>query len=311
MNRKPFITVLIIAYNRREFIKRAIGSVLSQTLDREEYEVIVIKNYRDELIDKYMDENNIKNIYSEKETLGGKLADGSLSSKGEVICFLEDDDIFFSNKLEEVFKKFKEDEDLVYLHNRCKIVDDKNNFIKLGGDSIDFNLSSISIRKSTIYFDLVNKLTIGLDSFIFFNALDSGKLISETEKLLTVYMFHQSSSVFKGTYEDAIIFNYSTAKEFVDNINKFLQSVRTQNVRAHLLSWRVKFVLNCNIFGSLGNIDVKEDVKLSQVMKFLFSKYQNNLSFKSRAIKILEYYAPNRIKNMIEFKRFKSGQRPT
>jgi glycosyltransferase involved in cell wall biosynthesis len=45
VNRKPYISVIITAHNRKEFLKEAIQSALNQTLERSNYEILVIKNF--------------------------------------------------------------------------------------------------------------------------------------------------------------------------------------------------------------------------------------------------------------------------
>ena len=51
---KPFISVIVTAYNRKEFLLQAVSSALRQTLPREYYEVIVVKNFEDEEIDRQL-----------------------------------------------------------------------------------------------------------------------------------------------------------------------------------------------------------------------------------------------------------------
>jgi Glycosyl transferase family 2. len=50
---KPFISVIITAFNRDTFLKDAIESALKQTLDKKVYEVIVVKNFDWEFDDVY------------------------------------------------------------------------------------------------------------------------------------------------------------------------------------------------------------------------------------------------------------------
>jgi len=42
----PFISVIITAHNRRELLLEAVNSALNQTLPKDEYEIIVVKNSR-------------------------------------------------------------------------------------------------------------------------------------------------------------------------------------------------------------------------------------------------------------------------
>ncbi|MEM3858607.1 MAG: glycosyltransferase [Candidatus Micrarchaeaceae archaeon] len=60
--KKLYISVIITAYDRRDFIRDAIQSALNQALEKSLYELIVIKNFYDENIDKFIEKSNIKNI---------------------------------------------------------------------------------------------------------------------------------------------------------------------------------------------------------------------------------------------------------
>ncbi len=57
----PFISVIITAYNRKEFILEALQSAVNQTLKRDKYEIICIKNFKDAKIDRYIKDNGIIN----------------------------------------------------------------------------------------------------------------------------------------------------------------------------------------------------------------------------------------------------------
>jgi len=48
---KPFISIVVIAYNRREFIKDALKSIINSVAIKDNYELIVIKNFKDEYAD--------------------------------------------------------------------------------------------------------------------------------------------------------------------------------------------------------------------------------------------------------------------
>ena len=92
-NNLPYISVIITAYNIKEFLLNAIKSVLKQTLEKKYYEIIVIKNFLDKDIDDLIDEKKIKHILMEG-TLGEFLYKGISEANGEIISFLDDDDLF-------------------------------------------------------------------------------------------------------------------------------------------------------------------------------------------------------------------------
>ena len=62
-DRLPYISVIITAYNRKEFLLNAIKSAINQTLDKKYYEIIVIKNFEDKNIDEFIDNHNIQKIF--------------------------------------------------------------------------------------------------------------------------------------------------------------------------------------------------------------------------------------------------------
>ena len=71
--KKPFISVIITAYNRREFIRDAVNSVINSALPDDEYEIIVIKNFRDEYVDNIVEKTGGKSIITDIVSIGLRL----------------------------------------------------------------------------------------------------------------------------------------------------------------------------------------------------------------------------------------------
>ena len=82
----PYISVIITAYNRKEFLLNAIKSAVNQTLDKKYYEIIAIKNYKDDTIGNYIQDNKIISIITNTKSLGGKLVEALNIAKGNVIA---------------------------------------------------------------------------------------------------------------------------------------------------------------------------------------------------------------------------------
>ena len=70
---KPYISVIITAYNRKKYLLGAVRSALNQTLPKDLYEVIVVKNFRDEIIDRQLGKWGVADLYSDDVSVGGKL----------------------------------------------------------------------------------------------------------------------------------------------------------------------------------------------------------------------------------------------
>lgn len=111
------VSVIVTEYNKRGFLKGAVLSVLNQSLDKDKYEVIVVKNYEDEELDKWLRTNNVRVLIVDDKSLGGKIKIGLEESTGEIVSLLEDDDLFHPRKLEYLYKIFSVDKDLGYVKN--------------------------------------------------------------------------------------------------------------------------------------------------------------------------------------------------
>ena len=69
---EPFITVIVADHDRRIFLSLALHSLESQSLPRDRFEVIVVKNYEDQAIDNLIRRIGGRNIVTEEDNLGGK-----------------------------------------------------------------------------------------------------------------------------------------------------------------------------------------------------------------------------------------------
>jgi glycosyltransferase involved in cell wall biosynthesis len=212
------ISVIIIAYNRKKYILDAIKSSLNQTLSNDKYEIIVIKNFKDDLIDKFIKENNIINIYSDEKTLSGKIVNAVKIAKGDVISFLEDDDEFNNEKLRKVYEVFKKYNSIpLYYYNNRSLINEYGKTIKslkflrykgvpvsdlkfipsktagLMKNLPSFNNSSISISRTILneHLSELSLLSTPLtDLFMLAAALASQASVIIDNALLTKYRLH-------------------------------------------------------------------------------------------------------------------------
>jgi len=252
---KPYISVIIIAYNRKKYILDAIKSVINQTLSKDKYEIIVIKNFKDDKIDDFINKNNIKNLYSLNEGLGAKIVEALNYSHGEIISFLEDDDLFLNNKLEYVYTTFKQNPLVCFVRNEIiktriiKITKTNINYsINLEKDLKKFyiqrlntlskiyrliekfganvNISSISIRKNE-YIKFISKISQSnflLDTWFFVLPFffHNDAILAFIHRPLSVWRIHTSASNI-GEYsglEEFINKNTENAKKSYNEIIK-------------------------------------------------------------------------------------------
>lgn len=96
----PFISVVVPAYNQAQFLPDALESILAQTyLD---YEIIVVNDgSTDEtaqVIDQY--KSQVRVIWQENQGLAGARNTGIEAASGEIIAFLDSDDIWLPTYLD-------------------------------------------------------------------------------------------------------------------------------------------------------------------------------------------------------------------
>lgn len=103
------VSVIIPTYKRAEMLSRAIDSVLVQTYKNIQV-VVVDDNNPDtewrkktsDIMKKYYDDVRVKYICHEKNMNGSVARNtGIANATGEIICFLDDDDWFYPNKVEQ------------------------------------------------------------------------------------------------------------------------------------------------------------------------------------------------------------------
>lgn len=219
----PFVSVIITAYRRKEFLKEALKSALDQDLDRKQYEIIVTKDFVDEEVDRLIVENGLVELRHEGVPIGRMLADAVAVCKGEVIAFLDDDDMWSKERLSRINDIFQQNTELKFYHNGQIFVDAAGKEIetlpgwnpvlpmehigelmfasgrmshcdsfKLVNLNISFNKSSMAIRKQVLEENLftLKQLVAAADDFLFLSALNSrGEMLADNRKL-TKYRFH-------------------------------------------------------------------------------------------------------------------------
>jgi len=109
MNSAPSCSVIIATYNRDHLIGRAVRSVLAQTYD--DFELIVVDDASvddtEEVVASYCDD---RIVYVRREENGGPSAawnTGIRQARGKYVSFLDDDDEYHPEFLEETHRRFE------------------------------------------------------------------------------------------------------------------------------------------------------------------------------------------------------------
>ena len=129
MRYKPQVSVIISTYNRLEFLKKSIQSVLSQTFQN--FEIIIIDDHSSERIFSQLIElkklDDRINILRTKYNSGNNVAKnlGIYEADGEYIAILDDDDIALSHRLATQIKVFQNDSRIGVVGSQIKYLTDE------------------------------------------------------------------------------------------------------------------------------------------------------------------------------------------
>ena len=136
----PYVSVVVTAYNRKRYLPDALRSLEAQTLDKSKFEVVVVKNFEDPVSDSIIRRNGWRWVYSDEKALGPFTLAGIEEARGDVIAFLDDDDIYLDNKLSVIYEKFKKLKDLLYLHHAFYVMNEAGKIIGRHPAGVDRDL---------------------------------------------------------------------------------------------------------------------------------------------------------------------------
>jgi glycosyltransferase involved in cell wall biosynthesis len=218
-----FISVIIISDLRKRFLKRAVESVLSQELDRDLFELIVVKRFEDKSLDTFLKVCGVRVLRCDEERIGPKYYMGLQAAKGEVIAFLEDDDAWLPGKLARIYSVFSRFDKVCFYHNSIMPVDEQMHVVagtmldaqleaakkfsanilpasslsfrdieKLYESGAAFNMSSMCIRKNCFlkHSKLFRDIDLLPDPILFMLSLANNGLIFLDNEQLTMYGVH-------------------------------------------------------------------------------------------------------------------------
>ena len=201
------VSVVTVSYNQGAFLEMTIKSVLNQNYNKIEYIIIdggSTDNSR-EIIMKYKD-NISKIIFEKDDGPSDALAKGMSIASGEILYFLNADDILLQNSIKKVINTFKRDKNIDVVYGNTWEIDRSGNRIrKHYSDYFFLNLalynSSILMQQSVFFkrsayikaggFNKNNK--ISWDHELFVNLKFQKCKFIKINDILSEYRFHDSS----------------------------------------------------------------------------------------------------------------------
>ena len=253
------ISILISSYNKGAYIEECLNSCLNQTY--QDYEIILLDNYSNDNTDIILAKYS-KNITIKKER---KISDNSaanqldllkkafLISSGEILCFLDADDYFEDNKLEDINRIFSQNQKTNIVFDKPSILINNNfyNFKSKKKSSkyiwpTTHPTSSISIKRiflKTFFDDITSKNYPLLE--IDFRITCLSKMINKnfivSDKKMTTYRKVSDGIMSKSKFLSKVWWiKRLQAHYFINDILKINKMVYKKNYDFYL----TKFIVN-------------------------------------------------------------------
>ena len=136
-------SIVVIAYKRKTYLLEAVKSALNQNYPRENFEVVVVKAFHDEVIDRHLKDLGVVTVFSDTEFQGVSLADALSACSCDIICLLDDDDLFTPDKLSKISEVYMSNPGLAVAVNSYDIIDFRGEIVET-----DFGLSERKLQKN-------------------------------------------------------------------------------------------------------------------------------------------------------------------
>jgi glycosyltransferase involved in cell wall biosynthesis len=120
-----FFSIIIPSYNRASLITETINSVCAQTFQN--WECIVVDdgstdNTRGVIEALSIQDDRIRYIYQDNAERSNARNNGIRNAKGQWICFLDSDDLYEENHLQQLHDRLKDQKDAGFYFTACKIL---------------------------------------------------------------------------------------------------------------------------------------------------------------------------------------------
>ena len=279
----------------------AVNSTLNQTLRRDMYEVIVVKNFQDDLIDSNLDRLGVRSFLSREQSVGAKMCEGLRLASSPVVTFLEDDDMYTAERLEAIAQSFAED-DVGYYHNSQIHIDQRGEVIqaaqqktthqglvklsnqlkhdtfrrRLSPDAYS-NTSSIAVSKDVLqhWENQLRMMRSAPDLFIFLCALLSDKGLVLDQRRLTMLRVHSQNTftmpeLTSKSLGEYLKRQYERSKALLDDLEVMrglkLNYAYSQDIMRRTVYWKV----NQRLFSPPGEKH-RTELALSEILFYVLS----------------------------------------
>lgn len=217
----PKFSIIIPNYNKGTLIKNCLNSVFKQTINRDEYEVIVIDDGSTDNSLEVIKDFDVISLKSNRLGAGGARNKGLDIAKGEYVILLDSDDFFASNTVLAKLKENLNGEDIVFV----RYVEDKLGEKRIIQEDEDNTLEEL-IYKSKYFCCTLKCFKKSLVSDIRYKERCAHEDISFVMELMckakSMLFFKDNLYIYYKSNAESTIDNYSIRKA-IDFLNQIIE----------------------------------------------------------------------------------------
>jgi len=218
----PLVTIVTPIYNGEKYIAETIKSVITQTYQN--WEMLIVDDCSTddsiEIVQRYEAKDERIKLIRLNSNFGGPARPRNIgleNAKGEYVAFLDADDVWLPNKLEEQLG-FIEHEDVDFVHSLANIIDGNSKYVGFFNNQRIFNklkyfmshknilyytnyinTNSVLMKQSINYRFSEDKNLVALEDWYFWLEVSQNHKIKLLDKVLLNYRVHTNSISNRGT----------------------------------------------------------------------------------------------------------------
>lgn len=243
---RPFFSVVIPLYNKQNYIKETIKSVLNQTF--QDFEIVIVNDgSKDDSVKvvESIQDDRIKLVHQENSGVSVARNMGIKEANAKYIAFLDADDLWLPEFLQTIYELIQ-------------------NFPDAGLYATAYKKSILKNALNSIDLSKDIRLIYGEDVLLFAEVLvKSKKIVSISEEL---YIYHnEESSITKIMAKDSLKRNAEQLKFIIDKLNKSKLNSKGRSYIYKIIISRLRY----DQLNILNKIDISKISKLKNYIKLI------------------------------------------
>ena len=244
----PLVSIITPVYNGEQYLSEAIESALAQTYKY--FELLIVNDGSTDnsasIIKPFLKDSRV--IYIEQKNAGVAAARNTAikQARGKYIGFLDQDDLWLSNKLEVQIVSLEQNESVALVHSKLDCIDMQSNKIdydwdtEVSGYCFDtifkknrIAVLTVLIRKTIIdEIGLFNEQLSGTDDYEMWLRVTLKYPISYIDQSLAFYRFHDNN-ISKNSFKMTIL-ELKTINTILSDHSEALNQITRPNVKTRL-----------------------------------------------------------------------------